>query len=211
VTVRGQRLSVFPLAHAILLPRAHLPLHIFEPRYRALVSDALARDRRIAMIQPRPGEDGDAPALFTIGCVGRIAQVEALPDGRFNLVLEGTTRFRLLHEIEAGTPFRQVMADCAEFAADAVDDGAVLPSVVRADLEREARAFADAQGFQIDWEAVGRLDDETLVNAIAQVAPFDIAAKQALLEASTVDGRADLLSQLLRFFGSGDGDDATLQ
>jgi len=211
VSSAGQRLSIFPLPGAILLPRAHLPLHIFEPRYRALVRDALARDRRIAMIQPLPGGEGDAPALFAVGCVGRIAQVEALPDGRFNLVLEGTSRFRLLHEIDAGTPFRQVMASLDEFTADLGEDDDALPSVVRADLEREARAFAEAQGFEIDWDAVGRLDDETLVNAIAQVAPFDVAAKQALLEARTTGDRAELLSQLLRFFGSGDGDGATLQ
>ena len=205
------RLSVFPLAGALLLPRAHLPLHIFEPRYRALVRDALARDRRIAMIQPRPGEEGDSPALFDVGCVGRIAQVEALPDGRFNLVLEGVTRFRLVQEMEVTTPFRQVMASFADFAGDEAEDQPVLASVLRADLEREARAYAEAHGYAIDWDAVGRLDDETLVNAIAQVAPFDVAAKQALLEARDVPERADLLAQLLRFFGSGDGEDATLQ
>jgi hypothetical protein len=211
VTAEGRRLSIFPLSGAILLPRAHLPLHIFEPRYRALVRDALARDRRIGMIQPLPGEGGEAPALFGIGCVGRVAQVEALPDGRFNLVLEGISRFRLLHEIDAGTPFRQVMASFADFTADEQEDDTALPSVVRADLEREARIYAEAQGFEIDWDAVGRLDDETLVNAIAQVAPFDVAAKQALLEAATIDNRAELLSQLLRFFGSGDNDGTTLQ
>ena len=212
MTIRtGTRLSIFPLGGALLLPRAHLPLHIFEPRYRALVSDALARDRRIAMIQPRPDADGEAPALFDIGCVGRIAQVEALPDGRFNLVLEGVSRFRLVREIDAGTPFRQVEASFDDFAGDEDEDGPVLASIRRAELEREARAYAEAQGYGIDWDAVGRLDDETLVNAIAQVAPFDIAAKQALLEASDLIDRADLLVQLLRFFGRGDGGDATLQ
>ena len=206
----GTRLSVFPLPGAILLPRAHLPLHIFEPRYRALVGDALARDRRIAMVQPLPGGAGPNPPLFEVGCVGRIAQVEALEDGRFNLVLEGTTRFRILREIAVGTAFRQVLAGFDDFPHDRDEDGPPLPSVVRADLEREARRYADAHGFEIDWDAVGRLDDETLVNAIAQVVPFDVAAKQALLEAPTVPARADLLSQLLRF-GTDDGAGATFQ
>jgi len=204
------RLSIFPLGGALLFPRAQLPLHIFEPRYRALVRDALARDRRIGMIQPRPGDEGDVPALFDVGCVGRIAQVEALPDGRFNLVLEGTGRFRLLRELDTATPFRQVEAALDAFPHD-LDEPAVLASVRRAELERDARAYAEAQGYQIDWDAVGRLDDETLVNAIAQVAPFDIAAKQALLEAPDLVDRADLLVQMLRFFGQGDGGDATLQ
>ena len=204
-TKTGTRLSIFPLGGALLFPRAHLPLHIFEPRYRALVRDALARDRRIAMIQPRPGQEGDE-----IGCVGRIANVEALPDGRFTLVLEGVARFRLLREIDAGTPFRQVEASFDGFA-DGEEEAGVLASVLRADLEHEAKAFAEAKGYAIDWDAVERLDDETLVNAIAQVAPFDIAAKQALLEAADVPERADLLVQFLRFFGAGAGDGPTLQ
>ena len=105
----SQRLSIFPLPGALLFPRLTLPLHVFEPRYRALVSDALARDRRIAMIQPR--NEALVPDLFEIGCVGRIAGVEAMDDGRYNIVLEGLARFRIRSEIDATTPFRQVEAD----------------------------------------------------------------------------------------------------
>ena len=97
----AQFLSIFPLPGALLFPRMHLPLHIFEPRYRDLVGTALAKDRRIAMIQPRAIADGSA--LFDIGCVGRIDDVEALPDGRYNIVLEGESRFRLLRELD-GAP-----------------------------------------------------------------------------------------------------------
>jgi hypothetical protein len=206
------RLSLFPLAGAILFPRAHLPLHIFEPRYRALVTDAMARDRRIGMIQPRePEEAGRPPALFDIGCVGHIVDVQALDDGRFNLVLEGRTRFRLRAELDVATPFRQIDADIEAFAGDAVDPEP-LALAVRAEIEREARRFADARGYVIDWESVGRLDDESLVNAVAQVAPFDVAAKQALLEAADLAERADLVAQFLHFFRLGDDDDdATLQ
>jgi Lon protease-like protein len=211
-TRTGTRLSVFPLPGALLLPRAYLPLHIFEPRYKALVSDALARDRRIAMIQPLPAyvADEDAPPLFDVGCVGKIAQVEAMPDGRFNLVLEGLTRFRIVREMDVATPFRQVEADIEAYASDA-EDVDPLPSVIRADVEQEARRFADAHGFEIQWDDVGRLDDEALVNGISQVAPFDVAAKQALLEAASLADRADLLVDFLRFFGLGTGEAPTLQ
>lgn len=203
----AQRLSIFPLAGALLFPRAQLPLHIFEPRYRALVSDALARDRRIAMIQPRgPGEP--AP-LFDVGCVGHIREVERLDDGRFNIILDGITRFRLLRELQVTTAFRQVEAETDSFGdADAPD---ALPSIIRAEIEREARRFADSRGVVVDWTEVSRLDDETLVNAISAIAPFDAAAKQALLEAVTLVERADLLAQFLGFFRRGDDDPATLQ
>ncbi|MDE2621510.1 MAG: LON peptidase substrate-binding domain-containing protein, partial [Sphingomonadales bacterium] len=102
----GQRISIFPLTGAVLYPGLQLPLHIFEPRYRALVSDALARDRRIGMIQPQQPTEG-AP-LFSVGCLGRIGEVEALEDGRFNIVLEGEARFRMIRELDVTTPFRQI-------------------------------------------------------------------------------------------------------
>jgi len=205
--VAATRLSIFPLSGAILFPRMQLPLHIFEPRYRALVSDSMARDRRIGMIQPRgPGEP---PPLFTIGCVGKIAHVEALDDGRYNLVLEGIARFKLVRELDVVTAFRQVEA----VLEDAGEPGA-LGIASRAALERESRRFAEAQGYVVDWESVARLDDESLVNGIAQIAPFDVAAKQALLESADLAERSELIIQLMQFFGrraADDDDPVTLQ
>lgn len=201
-----QRVSIFPLAGALLFPGMHLPLHIFEPRYRALVSDAMARDRRIGMIQPR--EPGLIPALYDIGCLGRISDVEALEDGRYNIVLEGIARFRVVKELNVTTPFRQIEAE-VESQAEA---DSFLASIERAALEQESRRFAQAQGYAVDWNAVARLDDEALVNGIAQVAPFDAAAKQALLEAASLNDRAELIIQLMQFFSRHDGDDqATMQ
>lgn len=200
------RLSIFPLAGALLFPRMHLPLHIFEPRYRALVSDAMARDRLIAMIQPCGA--GEKPPLYMMGCVGHISQVEALDDGRYNIVLEGRSRFRLVRELEVSTPFRQIEGELLS------DDGmdTTLSIGERAALESESRKFANAQGYAVDWESVSRLDDEALVNGIAQIAPFDTAAKQALLEAQSLSERTELIIQLLQFFGRHDGEDrVTLQ
>lgn len=191
-----QRISIFPLPGALLLPGMQLPLHIFEPRYRALIHDAMARDRRIGMIQPRGG--GTVPPLFTVGCVGHIADIEALEDGRFNIVLNGVARFHVLRELEVTTPFRQIEGEIE----DVVDDGHdILAAIERAALEQEARRFAEAQGYVVDWTAVSRLDDASLVNGIAQIAPFDVAAKQILLEADTLSERADKTIQLMQFFG----------
>ncbi|MCW6531603.1 MULTISPECIES: LON peptidase substrate-binding domain-containing protein [Sphingomonas] len=201
------RLSIFPLAGAILFPGMHLPLHIFEPRYRALISDAMARDRRIGMIQPRGDAEAKIPQLYDIGCVGRIADIEMLEDGRSNIILEGVSLFRVTRELEVSTPFRQVEAELLDSAPD--DD---LSLAARAGLELESKRFAEAQGYAVDWDAVGRLDDASLVNGIAQIAPFDAAAKQALLETKTIAERAELIVQLLQFFGRHDGQDrVTLQ
>ncbi|GAA4642782.1 LON peptidase substrate-binding domain-containing protein [Pontixanthobacter gangjinensis] len=202
----GQRLSIFPLTGAILFPGLQMPLHLFEPRYRALVSDALARDRRIAMIQPQRPIEG-AP-LYNVGCVGRISDFEALEDGRYNLVLEGESRFRIIKELDVTTPFRQVEGQLID-----EPENEFLSSIERASFEREARRFADAQGYSVDWTSVTSLDDVSLIDGVSQIAPFDSAAKQALLEANTLNERCELLVQLMQFFGKRDGDNdrVTLQ
>ena len=202
----ARRISIFPLPGAMLYPGLQLPLHIFEPRYRAMVSDALVRDRRIGMIQPQRAQEG-AP-LYAVGCLGRIADVEALEDGRFNIVLEGEARFRILRELDVTTLFRQVEAEVLP-----EPEGESLAPVERAGFEREARRFAEAQGYAVDWQSVTRLDDMTLINGVSQIAPFDPASKQALLEADTLAERCELLVQLMQFYGRRDGDEdrATLQ
>jgi uncharacterized protein len=188
------RVPVFPLAGALLFPRSQLPLHIFEPRYRAMTRDAMAGDRLIAMVQPK--DHADPPGLFGIGCLGRIGACEELDDGRFNLVLEGLSRFRIAREAEVDTPYRQVDADRSGF--EEAED-AVLGLAQRAEVEREARRYADALGYMVEWAQVSRLDDEMLVNGIAQIAPLDVGSKQALLEATDLADRADLLVQFMQF------------
>ena len=201
-----KRLSIFPLPGAILFPGLQLPLHIFEQRYRDLVGSALAKDRLIGMVQPQ--RSGEGSPLYEIGCLGRIGDVEAMEDGRYNIVLEGETRFRVLRELDVTTAFRQVEAEL-------IDDpqNEVLASVERAGFEFEAKRFAAMQGYSVDWDSVDQLDDETLINGVAQIAPFDSASKQALLEAPDLHKRCDLMIQLMQFFAlRDDGDEiVTLQ
>ena len=193
---RTIRVPLFPLAGAILFPRSQLPLHIFEPRYREMVSDAVDGAGRIAMVQPHRIDDDNRAPLYEVGCIGEIVGLEELEDGRFNIVLLGSNRFRLIRETEGDALYR-----CAEVDIEAFDDDEPPPLALaeRAEVEREARRLGDAMGLAVDWNAVNRLDDELLVNAIAQVAPFDAGAKQALLEQATLAARADLLVQLMQF------------
>ncbi|AOF97104.1 MULTISPECIES: LON peptidase substrate-binding domain-containing protein [Sphingobium] len=200
------RVSIFPLSGALLLPGMDLPLHIFEPRYRALIHDAMARDRRIGMIQPREG--GPVPSLFDMGCLGHVSHIEAMEDGRFNIILTGLARFRFVRELPVATQFRQIEADIEQ----APQEDEVLHAVERAALEQESRRFADALGYVVDWTAVSRLDDTSLVNGIAQIAPFDPAAKQTLLEADTLSERSERIIQLMQIVGRADRDGgATMQ
>jgi Lon protease-like protein len=208
----AQRITIFPLSGVILFPGLQLPLHMFEPRYKAMVTDAMARDRQIGMIQPLStgsSDDGDKPALYAMGCLGRIADVEVLDDGRYNVILDGVARFRMLRELDVSTPFRQIEGELIEENPADLE----LAQSERDILETEARAFADAQGYKVDWESVASLDNMSMVNGVAQIAPFDGAAKQALLEARNLTERAQLLVQLMQFFSRRDrGDDrVTLQ
>jgi Lon protease-like protein len=192
------RAPLFPIPGAILFPRTQLPLHIFEPRYRDMVRDAVDGDGMIAIVQPQlfEAEPRKTLPLYAVGCVGEIVGIEELENGRFNIVLNGSNRFRIISEVDLGTPYRNADLDVGAF-----DDREPGPLGIaqRAEVEREARRLGDALGLAVDWSAVSRLDDEMLVNAIAQVAPFDVSAKQALLESESLDSRADLLVQLMQF------------
>jgi Lon protease-like protein len=193
---RTLRVPIFPLPGAILFPRSQLPLHIFEPRYREMVRDAIDGGGQIAMIQPHRVDDDNQAPLYAVGCVGELVGVEELDDGRYNIVLLGSHRFRFLREADTDTAYRCAEVDIAAFDDDEPEP---LALIQRAEVEREARRLGDALGLAVDWAAVARLDDDMLVNAIAQVAPFDVGAKQALLEETTLEGRADLLVQLMQF------------
>jgi len=189
-------IPLFPLGGALLFPRSQLPLHIFEPRFREMVRDAIDGSGQIGMIQPMRDDDDNAAPLHRVGCVGSIGGLEELDDGRFNIVLVGTNRFSLIEELPIEASYRRARVDVSAF-----DDSEPEPLELlrRAEVDREARRLGDPLGLAVDWEAVSRLDDEMLVNAIAQVAPFDVGAKQALLESENLVGRADLLVQLMQF------------
>jgi len=130
-----------------------------------------------------------------------------MEDGRYNLILEGVSLFRVVNELDVSTAFRQVEAELLP-----VEDDQTLALGERSSLELEAKRFAEALGYAVDWDSVARLDDAALVNGVAQIAPFDVAAKQALLESTGISARCELLVQLMQFFGRHDGDErVTLQ
>ena len=189
---------IFPLEGVLLLPRARLPLHIFEPRYRAMMADALDDDGMIAMAQPmRPDSDqGDASApVYPVACLGRIVEQAALEDGRWNLTLEGVIRFRIVAELPLKDGYRRARADYSEYPHDLALQDADL-GVDRTALLAALASYLDARGLSADRTAIGKLPDEPLVNALAMACPFLPAEKQALLQAIDLPGRAALLRTL---------------
>jgi Lon protease-like protein len=192
-----RELKVFPLPGALLLPRAELPLNIFEPRYLEMVGDAMAGDRLIGMIQPED-EDADLagnPGLCRIGCAGRITSYAETPDNRLLINLTGITRFVIVREIAASTPYRQVVADYTPFASDLASQDAA-DDVDRHGLLRVFREYLAANDMSADWDQVNAASTETLVNTLSLLAPYAARDKQALLEAPDLKSRADVLIAL---------------
>jgi len=185
---------IFPLAGALLLPRGELPLNVFEQRYLALVDDALKSHRIVGMIQPDPeaGTGTDVPALFSVGCAGRITQFAESGDGRYLITLTGIARFKIVEELAGTTPYRQCRADFSPFFVD-FSPRAGEDQVDRDGVLRTLRDFADTNHLQVDWNSIHNAPNEALVNALSMMSPCSPKEKQALLEARDLKGRADVL------------------
>ena len=173
---------VFPLAGALLLPGGKLPLNIFEPRYIAMVEDALAERRCIGMIQPdaahAEGESG--PALYRIGCLGRLVSFSETEDGRYLITLAGVSRFEVVRELDMRRGYRRVRAGFSPFAVDLTEaSNAKLND--RMALLSALRSYFQAQGFGANWDVIESMDDDALVTTLAMVCPFGAAEKQSLL------------------------------
>ncbi len=206
-------IPIFPLSGALLLPRATLPLNIFEPRYLNMVDDALSGDRLIGMIQDLPGAPEGQPALHEVGCVGRITGFAETEDGRYLVTLTGICRFRMVREIEAGAPYRQVEALFEPFRDDLAEAALSAIDINRPRLKASLRRYVAANGFNADWSAVEEAPAEALINALATICPFEPEEKQALLEAQTLADRCSVLITLLDIdaAGGGEGGPTTLQ
>jgi uncharacterized protein len=189
-------IPVFPLPGALLLPRGQMPLNIFEPRYLAMIEDTLRSTHRIlGMIQPdptHPGPDQNKPHLFKVGCVGRVTQFSESGDGRYLIQLTGIARFRIEGELPVSTPYRQCRVTYSPF----IDDFIARKGEERVNRKALLRALTDflkANNLKADWEGIENAPNEALVNALAMMSPYDVAEKQAMLEAPDLKTRAEIL------------------
>ncbi len=189
-------IPVFPLPEVLLLPRGRLPLNIFEPRYLAMVEDALAADRMIGMIQPLESGGGNGTLeLYNTGCAGRICRFEETTDGRYLIALAGVCRFAVREELEPVSGYRRVAANWTEFRRDL--DPATEAGLDRGRLLSALRAYFGVHGIEADWEALHEAPDERLVTCLAMICPFGASEKQALLEAPDLPARTKVLTALV--------------
>jgi Lon protease-like protein len=193
-------IPVFPLPGAMLLPHGRMPLNIFEPRYLALVEDALGAGRMFGMIQPdslRPPA-AHGPAVFTVGCLGRITSFTETEDGRIVLSLLGVLRFAVVQELDMRRGYRRMQVDFAPYAEDLAP---IAPNIglPRKPLLGALRGYFDRQGLTADWDTIGEMDDPMLLTALCMMCPFAPSEKQALLEAESLTQRVEILQALLEF------------
>ena len=206
-------IPVFPLPAALLLPRSDMPLNIFEPRYLSMVDAAVAGNRIIGMVQIDETAPACAcgPSLRKVGCAGRIVSFAETGDGRYMITLTGIARFRIVEEMPLELPYRRCAVTAEPFAIDFIADE---QAVDRNAVLRAFRAYLTAHDLDADWESVGRASNETLVNALAMMAPFGPAEKQALLEAPDLKARAETLVAIAEMAlprGGAGGQGTTLQ
>ena len=203
-------IPVFPLPGALLLPRAKLPLHIFEPRYLNMIEDCMkTASRFIGMVQPYSGRDGSV-VLHSIGCAGRLSQISETEDGRYMVTLSGISRFRVKEEVEGFAPYRRCHVTWGGFEGDL---GKVEkdPSFDRKAFLSILKRYFDKQQLSTDWDMMKDADDELLINSLSMLCPFEPEDKQALLEAPSLTTRRETLTTLIEFALRGGVDEDLLQ
>lgn len=192
-----ETIPVFPLPGALLLPRARLPLHIFEPRYLTMLDDTLKTQHRlIGMVQPLEYASGDAPELHDIGCAGRLTGFSETEDGRYMVTLTGVSRFRIDEEVAGFTAYRRVRPDWAGYERD-IGAPERDPGFDRATFMPLLGRYFESQELSTDWDNLGGADDELLINSLSMLCPFDLEDKQALLEAPSLAARRETLVTLI--------------
>jgi len=201
-------IPVFPLPGALLLPRARLPLHIFEPRYLAMLDDTLKSDHRlIGMIQPRDVPGSEAKKLQGIGCAGRVTQFSETEDGRYMITLTGICRYRIQREVSGFTPYRKADVSWGGFERD-LGGAETDPAFDRDRFFELLDRFFEARNLSTDWDSLKEADDELLINSLSMLCPFDPEDKQALLEAPSLPTRRETLVTLIEYgLRSGDADE----
>ena len=197
---------VFPLSGVILLPRAQLPLNIFEPRYLNMVDDAMAGDRLITMVQASGGLTAK-PELASVGCVGKITSFSETSDGRYLITLTGVCRARLASELPVQSPYRQCRLDYTPYEDDLSEEPNDLEDFDRPRLIAALTAYLRRRSLEIDWDTAKQAPHEPLINSLSIALPFEPASKQLLLESPSLEARAEALIAILEIDTALDPDD----
>ena len=205
------KISVFPLSNFIFFPNTNVPLNIFEPRYIEMINDSMKSSRLIGMVQPKKNMGSSTNGLYDIGCLGKITSFSETEDGRYLIVLNGLSRFKIVEEIKNDKLYRECKISFEEFENDTNTN---KEDIKFSDLKlifKDFKSFFEKRGFAINWNELERQSLEQTINALAMASPFSLEEKQTLLETKNLSLRKDKLEEILKTYVLDNFENSTLQ
>jgi len=204
-------IPVFPLSNFIIFPDTTVPLNIFEPRYIEMIDDSMKGSRMIGMIQPKKKSNNLVPELYNIGCVGKITSFSETEDGRYLIVLNGLSRFKILDEVKNNKLYRECEVSFNEFENDIIS---IKEDIKFLDLEfifKNLKTLFEKRGYLINWKELEKQNLDQTINTLAMASPFSLEEKQALLEAKNLNSRKTKLEEILKTYVVDNFSNTTLQ
>ena len=205
------KISVFPLSNFIFFPNTNVPLNIFEPRYIEMINDSMKSSRLIGMVQPKKNTGGSTDGLYDIGCLGKITSFSETEDGRYLIVLNGLSRFKIVEEIKNDKLYRECKISFEKFENDTNTN---KEDIKFSDLKlifKDFKSFFEKRGFAINWNELEKQSLEQTINALAMASPFSLEEKQILLETKNLSLRKDKLEEILKTYVLDNFENSTLQ
>tara|TARA_Y100000590_G_scaffold289158_1_gene325543 strand:- start:1330 stop:1974 length:645 start_codon:yes stop_codon:yes gene_type:complete len=205
-----KEIPVFPLSNFIIFPKTTVPLNIFEPRYIEMIDDAMKQNRMIGMIQPKK-TNNNIPALYDIGCAGKITSFNETEDGRYLILLSGISRFKIVQELETKKLYRICKIDFEDFFNDLNEKNEEIKFSDLKLIFNNLKSFFIKQGYKINWKDLEKQNIDQTINTLVMASPFSLEEKQVLLEAINIYDRKEKLGQILSTYSFDNFDNKTLQ
>ena len=205
------KIPVFPLSNFIIFPEITVPLNIFEPRYISMVDDSMKNSRMIGMIQPKKNSNSQNPELFDIGCLGKITSFNETDDGRYLIVLNGLSRFKIQKEVQNNKLYREFEVSFNDYRNDI---NTKKEEIKFSDLElifKNLKSLFEKNGYLINWEELKKQSLNQTINTLAMASPFSIEEKQALLETENLSTRKKKLEEILKIYSVDNFNNTTVQ
>ena len=193
-------LPVFPLSNFIIFPETTVPLNIFEPRYIQMIDDCMKSNRMLGMVQPKKTLKNDSPELFDIGCMGKITSFSETEDGRYLIVINGVSRFKIINEINTSKLYRTCNVEFKNFSQDLKLDELKIDISELDTIFKSLKSLLKKQGYVINWEDLKEQNLQQTINTLSMASPFSLEEKQTLLETPTLKSRKEKLEEILKTY-----------
>ena len=204
-------IPVFPLSNFIIFPETTVPLNIFEPRYIQMINDTMKNNNLIGIVQPKKNESKSIPKLYNIGCMGKITSLNETEDGRYSIILNGISRFKILDEVKNDKLYRECKISFGEFK----DDIELQENKIKiSDLEiifRDLKNLFKKRGYVINWEELKKQNINQTINNLSMASPFSLEEKQALLETKDIFSRKNKFEEILKTYVLDNFSNTTIQ